>query len=185
MSTTPVLRRWDQKKKAYVHSLRPLAFYFCPAESTVDYSHLLLSLHHAFQITLELPLKIDVGIADRAAAIASALRGFNSLPMWGTSRTLIMLADYPHIIREVKNNLNLLKTSSLIAQWRRLQAEEDDKDEEDFVGNFNEVMVMEKIRNLHICRCASTTFNLCHHYPQPANLANVGPPTCSTNTVNC
>lgn len=44
MSTTPVLRRWDQKKKAYVHSLRPLAFYFCPAESTVDYSHLLESL---------------------------------------------------------------------------------------------------------------------------------------------
>lgn len=184
MSTTPVLRRWEKKKKAYVHSLRPLAFYFCPAESTVDYSHLLLSLHHAFQITLELPLKIDVGIADRAPAIASALRAFNSLPMWGTPRHLIMLADYPHIIREVKNSLNLLKTSSLIRQWRSLQAEEDDMDEDE-VGNFSEVMVMEKIRKLHICRCASTTFNLCHHYPQPANLAHVGAPKCSTNTVNC
>ena len=159
MSTTPV-RRWDKRKKAYVHSLRPLAFYFCPAESTVSYRDLLLGLHHGCRITLQKPLEIDAGIADRAPAISSALHEYNSHPMWGAdSRPLIMLADFAHIARETKSNLKLLKMSPLIEEWRGLQAEEDEMEEEE-VDTFANVMVKEKIGNLHLCRCAS----MYHHY---------------------
>ena len=164
---TPVSRRWDRKRKVYVHSLRPLAFYFCPVEATVNYYDLLLCLHHGCRITLGLPLHIDIGIGDRAPSIRSALVEFNTHPMWGgTGRPLTMLADFPHIIRECKQNLKLLETSDQIAAWRTLQAEEDGVHEDD-VGTFQDRMVLDKIRNLHICRCASTTFNCVMTIPNP------------------